>query len=655
MTGRFTAAYEDNFPIGLSFGGALTGNPAAGGVGGSGLAQFLLGAADQYSNAGFFHYPYTNNHTWSFYGQDDFRVTPKFTLNLGFRYDIYEWFHEKHNAGAIFDFQGLNSQVPTRPGRLDYLGTKDHPDRNIFPAVKNDIGPRLNFAYTPFANQQTIIRGGIDLIATNGLTNAFGQQNGGVSLPGYDQTEFWTQDATGQGLDFQGVTPAFILSRGAPNLLMPANPTKSDTQFVGGSIFTPVKPTHDAAVGVWNLQIQRELPGDFMVSVGYVGSKGSHLVGDQYRSLSWVPTALKLKYRQGLFAQVPTPKDLVMILGSTTSQQSLLVQYPQYPGGVTNVVSYDGSSDYDAFQLKVEKRPSHGLGIIVAYAAQKTMASQNLGGYFANLVLPSVVSRGRIAQVPGGVSGAAFSRGGGGAQDRDNLRGDRTLSPDDIPQILNIAWTYELPFGPGKPFAGGASGIGRLFVQGWKISGNINAQTGVPLQITGPCNPLESLATPGNCRPNLIGDPSVGRGGKSRVQLENQWFNPSAFEPVFGSDPTVLANLLNGTNLNRDEFWRFGTAGLRLGGARSPSFWNTDLGLLKDFRISESKYVQFRWELFNALNHQSLGLPNTGWCLPPNPDGSFDGIVRQFGCQFGRITNVQTDPRNMQFGLKFVF
>jgi len=642
-------AYENNFPIGLNFGGALTGNPAAGGVGGSGLAQFLLGATDQGSNAGYFHWPYTSNHTWSFYVQDDFRLTPRFTLNLGFRYDIYKWFAEKNDAGSIFDFNAPNPQVPTRLGRLSYFTTKQHPDRLVFPALKNDVGPRLNFAYTPFGDQKTIIRGGIDLIATNGLTNAFGQQNGGVSLPGYDQTEYYTTDATHQGLDFQGVTPAFILSQGAPSLLSPPDPKTSDSQFVGGSIFTPTKPTHDASVGIWNLQVQRELAADFMVSVGYVGSKGSHLVGDQYRTLSYVPTALKLQYRLGLNAQVPTPNDLVSILGTTTSQANLLVQYPQYPGGVTNVVSYDGSSSYHALQLKVEKHPSHGLGVMIAYAAQKTIASQNLGGYFANLVLPTVVSRGsRIGSVAGALSGSAFSRGGGGAQNRDNLAADRALSPDDTPQILNVAWTYELPLGPGKQFASGASGISRIMAEGWEISGNFNAQSGIPLQITGPCNDL-------TCRPNLVGNPAQGRSGKSRVQIEDQWFNPNAFEPVFGSDPTVLADLLSGTNLNRDEFWRFGTAGLRLPGARSPAFWNVDFGLLKNFKLSESKYFQFRWEVYNALNHQNLGLPNTGWCLPPNPDGSFDGIVRQFGCQFGRITNVQTDPRNMQFGLKFVF
>jgi hypothetical protein len=91
---------------------------------------------------------------------------------------------------------------------------------------------------------------------------------------------------------------------------------------------------------------------------------------------------------------------------------------------------------------------------------------------------------------------------------------------------------------------------------------------------------------------------------------------------------------------------------LRSSSARAPGFWNTDMSLSREFHLSEAKYFTFRWEVYNALNHQNLGLPNLNYCLPPNADGSVDAL-HQFGCQFGKITNVQTDPRAMQFGVKF--
>jgi len=92
----------------------------------------------------------------------------------------------------------------------------------------------------------------------------------------------------------------------------------------------------------------------------------------------------------------------------------------------------------------------------------------------------------------------------------------------------------------------------------------------------------------------------------------------------------------------------------RTDAVRGPGFWNLDSSLMKDFHLTENRYVEFRWEVFNTLNHQNLALPNTTFCLPPNPDGSVD-LVHQDGCTFGRITGVQTDPRNMTFALKFVW
>ncbi len=652
-------AYEYDYPTYLYFGGSLAANSVTG-VGGSGLAQFMLGAVDQGSFTGIYHSPYTSNHTWSFYFQDDYRLTKNFTLNLGLRYDLYEWIKEKNNAASFFDFNGSNPVVPTRRGRIVYLGTKDHPGDVLFPANKKDFAPRINFAYSPFGNQKTVIRGGIDLIYTNGMTQLFGQQQGGGQYPAFSQALFWTADATGQGLNGFYVTPAFILSKGAPTLPAPQDPKAQDYQALLNTTYSPEKNQHDPYVGIWNLQIQRQLPGDFMVSVGYVGSKGTHLLGDEYRNFSYVHTADLQKYRLRFNQPVATPPDLVSVEGPTIPLGWTLVDFPQYPFGLYDVLNDDGNSSYHGFQLKVEKRYSHGLNFIVAYAAQKTITSQDLGGYTANSVYPSSV-RGRIATVTGGLGI------GGAAQNPDNRKADRGLSPDDTPQVFNFAGTYELPFGPGRWLGSQAKGWTRQLVGGWKLSGNFNVQSGVPLQISGPCNNLESIIRGQNfwvspCRPNLIGDPSAGRGSKSRTQLEQQWYNPNAFQAVFGSDPNLIYALTNGVYPNGtpldpnsvDALWRFGTAGYRLGNARGPGFWNIDLGLLKDFRISESKYFELRWEVYNALNHQNLGLPNTGWCLPPNADGSTD-VVHQFGCQFGRITSVQTDPRNMQFGLKFVF
>ena len=149
-------------------------------------------------------------------------------------------------------------------------------------------------------------------------------------------------------------------------------------------------------------------------------------------------------------------------------------------------------------------------------------------------------------------------------------------------------------------------------------------------------------------RPNLIGDPRF-HGNRSRQEQENQWFNPAAFEAPFGSDPAII-NAPDPSVF--DEWWRFGNMGLHNSAVRAPGYWNLDVSFSKDFHLTDTRYFSFRWEIYNALNHQNLGIPNINWCLPPNPDGSTD-LIHQFGCQFGKITNIQTDPRAMQFGLKF--
>jgi hypothetical protein len=654
MKGGMTFRRDNNWNIagwgfGLNFGGGLTSDPVSG-LGGSGLAQFLLGAVDQGSGTGTYHAPWQTNDYYGFYIQDDFRVTSNFTLNIGLRDDIFGWFRERHDDVANINFTGINPDIAL-PGRLDYFATPRHPGRNVFPAKKDGFGPRFAFSWVPFGNRRTVIRGGFGLIYSNGISAAFGDQNGAISAPAYANYVGYPGDRTGQ-------RPAFELSQGAPPAnLPPLDAVKAnDNQFLGTGIGGFAQGSKNPYVTQWSFYIERELPGDVALSVGYVGTHGLHLYGDEFRNYDYVPTAIRQQLRGNITNNVPTSAALGAIYGCGTSCPGDLIlrPYPQYTSIIPNTQP-DGFNRYNSFQTKIEKRYSHGLNFILAYTIQKNLQSANTGSIIGNTATPTTLGRtvGRASFIPGAISGGVgnFAGGGAAAEDPDNRKRYTALAPDDIPQILNMAITWELPVGAGRRFLS-TNGVADKVIGGWKLTQNWNIQSGVPLTFSGPCNGI------GSCRPNLIGNPAAGRSGKNRQQLENQWFDPSAFQAVFGSDPIVIqevstGNFPAGQSYNTlDSWWQFGNVGSRPPSGRAPGFWNADFTLAKNLHLSENRYFQFRWELFNGFNHQNLGLPSANWCLPPGPGGSTDA-VHQFGCSFGKITNVQTDPRAMEFGLKF--
>jgi hypothetical protein len=630
--------YDTNWGFYLNFGGNLTNDPVTG-LGGNALAQFLLGAVNTGSGSGEFQYPYQTNDYWGFYAQDDWRVNSHLTVNLGLRYDIFGWFRERRDRLGNVDFSALNPDVPYK-GRIDYFGTSAHPSSNVFPANKGDLGPRINFAWAPTNDRKWVVRGGFDLIYSNGISAAFGDQNGAISGTGYATQVVFNGDYTGQ-------RPAFQLSQGAPNLnLPPLNQVKAnDEQFLGQYLQGFLKGSKDPYVEQWSLYVQRELPKGMGLTVGYVGTHGLHLYGDEFRSYDHIPTAQLQQLKTDINTSVPTPASLVPIYGPTFPLGQSLKPYPQYSNiGINS--NPDGFNRYESLQVKFEKRYSNGLNLMLAYTHQKNIASPNTGSIIGNTATATTIGRsvGRASQVAGGLSGGSGQSGGSASpQNPDNRAADVALTADDIPNVLNIAGSYELPFGKGKPFASTNSKLLNLLVGGWTLTHNWNFQNGVPLVITAPCDGIQSEI--GVCRPNLIGNPNQGGG------TQNQWWNPNAFQAAFQTNPAILTAP---DPTVYAAWWQFGNMGLHNSAVRAPGFWNADMSLSKDFHITEKRYLSFRWEVYNALNHQNLGTPNTSWCLGPNPDGSTDQ-VHQFGCQFGKITNVATDPRAMQFGLKFQF
>jgi len=166
--------------------------------------------------------------------------------------------------------------------------------------------------------------------------------------------------------------------------------------------------------------------------------------------------------------------------------------------------------------------------------------------------------------------------------DPDNRKLYDSLSPDDTPQVLNIAATYEQPFGKGKHFLN-QGGVANAILGGWKLNQNWNLQSGVPMYFTSvACNYIYGAHN--SCLPDLVGNLAAGRGSKTRAQQENQWYNPNALAPPWGTDPTLLYEYTTGLDPSGnavdpntvDAFWRFGNSGLRPPSGRIPGYWDAE-------------------------------------------------------------------------------
>src|SRR5437660_3793337 len=668
------ASYESDFPTTLDFSGSLTQDPNSGN-GGNGLAQFMLGAApaDGSGFAGRLQPPYIRWRSWGFYIQDDFHVRPNFTWNLGLRYDLNGYFKTRYHPMGNFCFTCLNP-VTGLKGQNIYEGDPGFAKGDILPANHTSIAPRFNFSWSPFTNRKTVIRGGYDIFYSDAIENVNAPGQSAANGAGWNLGGSWSRSFYPQCIAFNGPCVAFLLgdtSTDKTSLMFPSItgpfPAQTRANFLGGT-YAFIKPSRDPMVQSYTFEIQQELPGKLAVSLTYVGTHGSHLAGSGPGNwFNYVSSKNALKYKAQLFNNYPisqfysgqTASQLGLLYGdpvngpvSSLQLTTLLLPYPFFPSVPTNG-TYTGTSTYNGMNLKVEKRASHGLDFIAAYTVSKQMDNWSVGGAGVEAVDPIHFTRTGII---GGRGGALVSTFGGPEtfQDPDNRNADRAIAVDDIPQMCNLAATYERPVSTGKAFLNGKGKLSGI-LGGWKLSGNFNAQKGLPLPISCPASTLQQTVFPnggvvstqsgGRC--NLIGDPHFS-GHRSKANQIADWINPAAFEPAYGSDPNFWANY----DPTDPRAWTFGNMKPRTDAIRGPGFWNLDSSLMKDFHLTEARYVEFRWEVFNALNHQNLGLPNTTFCLPPNPDGSTD-LVHQAGCTFGKITSVQTDPRNMTFALKF--
>jgi hypothetical protein len=619
----------------ISFNGSWTSSIAQGSSlaqGGNDYADFLLGYGlgqgaqfgNQTTGSVVISGPVSGKQTYrALYAADDFHWTSKLTLNLGLRYELQGPWSERYNKMTYFNGRVANSSVTgcggtagsACPGDLFLVGTGANTSRNNLPLSKTQFMPRLGFAYA--LNGKTVIRGGYGIFfipnyvsfgtnpyidpVSSATSNFFASVNHGLTPNSALNCELTAAFTCIPGTGPFGANLVAVPGR---------NPQPNVSQYI-------LAQNNFSATGYevqkygyqqqWNLDIQRELWGNFYLDVAYAGAHGVHL--PQFNTnINQIPDGF-IQQAQAQFNQGQTPTIAQPVTSYPFSQAlpgSLgpgnLIQgqldrpYPQYAG-----LNLNGqgccSSSYNALQATLNRRFGGGGTLLVAYTYSKLLSNTDT----------------LTSWLEGGTTG-----GVGGIQDWNNLKNEYSLSSQNIGQRLVISYVLDLPFGHGKKFAGDATGVKNAFIGGWGIDGVTTLQTGFPVKISyGSSNALSSAGLGiGTLRPNVV------PGCNKAASVGLLWFNPSCFvAPAawsFGDESRVDATL------HQD-----GVA-------------NWDFAAFKTFTFGERFNFQFRAEFFNLFNSPTFGPPN-GTCCEAN-NGNF-----------GVVTNTVGNPRLIQFGLKFSF
>jgi len=548
------------------------------------------------------------------YVDDTFRVTNKLTLNLGLRYELQGTWSERFNRLTYWDPTVTNGTVSGCPngcmGDAAYVASGG----NNIPMDKKAFSPRLGFGYA--LDSKTVIRAGYGIFyIPNYVSFGLNPDNDVVNLASTPlvatkdgfQTPFATMDGFNCTLAGGPNPPTCAESGpfGNAGIILPPgrNAQPNLSAFVAANGSPTLAPHADPKYGYveqYNIDIQRQLPAGFFADVAYAGSHGVHL--EQYSTnINQLPDSA-LSLQGALAVQVTNPlvgSPNPALNGTTVEAGQLLRPYPQYNG--LDLAGYGCcSSTYNSLQATVTRRFVGGGTLLVAYTNAKLMSNTD------TLTSWLEGSTGGVGQV----------------QDWNNLKGENSLSSQDVSQRLVISYVLDLPFGKGKMFANGFNGAANKIVSGWGINGITTFQRGFPLKISyAASTPLEQANLGvSNVRPDVVAgcDKKSGGGGVT------QWFNTSCF----ATPPD----------------WGFGTESRVDGQLRGPGINNWDFAIFKHTAITERTGLEFRTEFFNLFNHPYFGMPATGFGAP-----GFGAITTTVGA------GAASPERLIQFALKLVF
>jgi hypothetical protein len=606
----------------------------------SSFQNFLLGRiTGGQAGAGFstFYFRATD---YAFYVQDDWKITPRLTLNLGLRYELLSTAHEKQNF--LSNLLGFNDGNPPpvrfiHPADTPRVGTPGVSNCTLLKCYDtNNWAPRFGFAYDLFGDQKMVVRGGYGIYYQRTSNQPLLQTSGG--LP-FAQPVSLTRLSTTTANPFPTIRPQsdFPLPFDQVIPRLTAINVDGSPVFEGGGpfsgfLFYPSRDFHSPYAQHWNLTVQRELFGRWVAEVGYVGTRGVALIGTgravnpaqicTQASPCVIPASLAsgVTIAPGASGIVRNSDGSLSITESTFANRNLRVP-AQYLGIANNRFFgqlQDGMSTYHSLQASLTHRFSQGLYLQAAYTFAKSI--DNGSGSTFQDELNGLLHFG----------------------DYFNTRDNRGLSDFDRKHRLVISYNYELPFG--RWFGVSDGRLGRL-ISGWSINGITTFQSGTPFNIFD--SSAATLQDPegvnGAYKAHYIGGPILTSGSvESRL---NGFVNFNAFrsggscvnsqnQPVSCDDASAVAAAIG--NLGRNIF-------------RGPFQTNWDMSFIKITRFTETTNLEFRAEFFNIFNHPAFQSPQAA-------GGSFGnyGLV-DVSSNDSSILATANRPRTIQFALKLNF
>jgi hypothetical protein len=610
--------------------------------GGDSMASFLMGI-DWGHQGGVYEIPNdvaTQSWQAAAFLQDNFRVTPKLTLNLGLRYELSLPRTERFNRMNWLD-PNISYSL-TAPGLPDFpvqggevFASSGH--RYNYDTFYKAFQPRFGFAYQ--MPHGTVLRGGYGIYFSQPRSGAAG--TGPWGYEGYDVQTPWIPTFQNQPFYPGSRISDPFRSFQTPYPDLGPKPRVGNTLGVLNDIgYGATGPIPSISRNIpyeqaWSFGIQKDLPGKIIAQADYVGKKGTHLYLGGFRDQNHLGQAFEQARLAGTVdvAGLATTLDSNPLAPYITDPLSNLSQgmvsefqdpTAQFHVPFPQFTSFSGDSPpiansiYHAAQFRVEKGFENGLEFLVTYTVSKSIDGAS-------------ATDDSISWLGGGFQGNTVS-----VQNPNDLRPERALSVFDIPQVLQFSYVYALPVGRGKRFGGNMHPVLNGFIGGWQLNGIWRFNNGRPIIMVQTSQ--SSIPTYGTLRPTLAGQLKVNHSSEQSM-LNNYFLNAC---DVGNTCPDGSTGGAAGSALLETPSYTLGDAPRTYGGVRMPGTKIVNMALFKEFPLAgvrEGMRIEFRVEGFNVFNHPQFGDVDSGL-----GDGSF-----------GTITSLSQSMRELQLGLKFYF